>query len=120
MMQRLSRKAPSRSGSGGHSLADLRGAWQCVAREALLPRELVRQSWRIRTGSWQQMLHTREGRALYRLSLHWHTLGSAVARPLRDAPALARRAPKGCLPHEPELSSGYPKDWCLLPASCQI
>ncbi len=120
MLSRLSRMAAPRLGSASYSLADVRRAWQCVAREALLPRELVRQSWRIRTGSWQQMLHTREGRALHRLALHWLTLGSAVAGPLRDAPTLARRAPKGCLPHEPELSSGYPKDWCLLPASCQI
>ena len=116
MMTRLCARALGPRGAR-YSMADLRRAWQVIAREADLPRAVVRQSWSVEPDPAGRWAGCQEVDHLRRLAEAWPTLGAEVARALLSAPSLPRRAPKGCGPGDPERVDPW-AGWRSLPPSC--
>ena len=116
MMDRLRTRALGPHGPRC-SLADLRRCWQRVAREALAPREVVRQTWWIETPAPGIEPRSHALQSVRALAGHWATLGAPIAGVLTNPAVLPRRAPKGCGPGEPEKQDPW-KGWRPLPPSC--
>ena len=117
LMERLRLRAVGPKGPTC-SIADLRRCWQVVARQAGLPKEVVRQTWWFQRPAPGQALRGAPLDGLRTLAAHWVTLRAPVAQVIESPASLPRRAPKGCAAGESELGDPW-EGWRPLPGSCR-
>jgi len=99
------------------SLFELRRCWQVVARQAKLPRSVVRQTWSYTPPPPRTPFRSRELDWLRWLAAQWvHLLKSPVAAAIVNPTVLPRRARKGCGANESELTDPW-AGWRPLPGS---
>jgi len=99
------------------SLTELRRCWQVVARQAKLPRAVVRQTWSYTPPPPRTPIRSRELDWLRWLAAQWtHLLRSPVAGAIVNPTLLPRRARKGCGADESELTDPW-AEWRPLPGS---
>lgn len=101
------------------SLTELHRCWQVVARQAKLPREVVRQTWHYSAPPPGRALESRPLDWLRWLAAQWPALMRApVAGAIANPAVLPRRAPKGVAPEKSELADPW-AGWRPLPASAR-